>query len=62
METCSRQMEISYKTHPVQALVYASKHDYPAVANLAAKLALFSYHLSVYMKVWLPTVVLSSHG
>ncbi|KZP11928.1 hypothetical protein FIBSPDRAFT_667542, partial [Athelia psychrophila] len=36
METCNRQVEILYKMHPVQALLYASKHDYPAIANLAA--------------------------
>ncbi|KZP04195.1 hypothetical protein FIBSPDRAFT_767813, partial [Athelia psychrophila] len=48
METCNRQMEISYKTHPVQALLYASKHDYPVIANLAAKAALSLPYISVY--------------
>ncbi|KZP13255.1 hypothetical protein FIBSPDRAFT_936418 [Athelia psychrophila] len=48
METCNRQMESSYKTHPIQALLYATKHDYPSVANLAAKAAVFLPPISVY--------------
>ncbi|KAF7973117.1 hypothetical protein HWV62_16238 [Athelia sp. TMB] len=48
METCSRQMEISYKTHPVQALLYASQHGYPEVANAAAKDAVYLEPVVVY--------------
>ncbi|KZP13257.1 hypothetical protein FIBSPDRAFT_1049497 [Athelia psychrophila] len=50
METCNRQIghSIAYVTHPVQALLYACKHDYPEVANPAARVAVFLPPISVY--------------